>query len=179
VIAAERLGGRPVVALTGDLTRARRRAQVRDALAACDVVPQRGVDFAHRLAHAHRDAGSGAVVQIGMDTPQVTAELLVGCADGLADADAVLGPAEDGGWWLLGLRRAADAECLAGVAMSTAHTGTLTEAALAAAGCRVARAPGLRDVDTIADARAVAALAPGTRFAAAVRRLTAGELVTA
>ena len=45
-----------------------------------------------------------AVVQIGMDTPQVSPDLLAECVDGLRDDDAVLGMARDGGWWVLGVR---------------------------------------------------------------------------
>jgi glycosyltransferase A (GT-A) superfamily protein (DUF2064 family) len=83
----------------------------------------------------------------------------------LARADAVLGDAEDGGWWVLGLRDPRLARCLTGVAMSTDHTGADTRAALAAAGAAVVAAPTLADVDEPADAAHVAALAPGTRFA--------------
>ena len=169
--AASALGGRTVVALSGDLARAQRPALVRDALRACRVVPQRGSDFVQRLIRAHRDASSDAVLQIGMDTPQVTADLLARSARGLAGADAVLGPAEDGGWWVLAVRRSAYAEHLSGVPMSTSRTGELTGAALRAAGLRVGVTPPLRDVDTIEDAYAVAKLAPHTRFAAAVREL--------
>ncbi len=46
-------------------------------------------DFGARLANAHADAADGLpVLQIGMDTPQVTAELLAGCARRLLDAPA-------------------------------------------------------------------------------------------
>lgn len=170
--AAHRLRSGPaVIALTGDLSDAARSRELRVALRDCRVVPQRGADFATRLAAAHTDAagaGGGPVLQVGMDTPQIDAGLLLHCAARLADADAVLAPAEDGGWWLLAVRRAAMAEALAGVAMSSARTGALTRSALRGRGCTVIGAPRLRDVDTIADARAVAALVPHTRFAAAL-----------
>lgn len=176
--AAERLGGRVVVALTGDLGQAGRRDRLREALSGCDVVQQRGFDFADRLAAAHQDAaaGGGPVLQIGMDTPQVSADLLTGCAEDLAGADAVLAPAEDGGWWALAVRAPEQAKVLAGVPMSTNRTGELTAAALRDAGLRVVTGPPLRDVDTITDALAVAELAPRTRFAEALRSLHAGSL---
>jgi hypothetical protein len=89
-----------------------------------------------------------------------------------AEADAVLGPAADGGWWALGLRDPAHAAVLRDVPMSTAQTGARTHAALRARGLRIAPLAVLRDVDTVADARAVAArCGAGSRFAAAVTAL--------
>lgn len=138
-----------------------------------DLLPQRGAGLADRLVAAYLDTAEPGVPSflIGMDTPQLTPGLLTVALRRLRDADAVLGLAADGGWWGLGLRDARHAEALRGVPMSTAETGTATFAALAARGLRIAGLPVLRDVDTIADARAVAALAPRTRFAAAVARL--------
>jgi glycosyltransferase A (GT-A) superfamily protein (DUF2064 family) len=110
-------------------------------------------------------------VLIGMDTPQVTAELLATAVGALQHHDAVLGLAEDGGWWLMGVRDPAAAEVLADVPMSTADTGRLTVEALQSQGLRVASVPALRDVDTFADALAVAAAAPTTRFARALNEI--------
>ncbi len=143
-----------------------------------DVIPQRGDGLDERLASAFEDAGAPALV-IGMDTPQVTAALLERAVHDLAGADAVLGEAEDGGWWTLGLR-AADRRALEGVPMSVPSTGREQLARLRALGLRVRMLPVLRDVDTFADAVAVAAEIPGSRFEAAVRaaevswRTTAG-----
>ncbi len=71
------------------------------------IVPQLGRGLDERLAHAFA-AVTGAAVLIGMDTPQVSRDRLVGAMNTLAepDVDAVLGPATDGGWWAIGLRRA-------------------------------------------------------------------------
>lgn len=55
--------------------------------------------------------------------------------------------------------------------MSRPDTGAVQLARLRAAGLRVAALPEFTDVDTPADAEAVAASAPGTRFAAVVREL--------
>ena len=76
-------------------------------------------------------------MQIGMDTPQVTAADLTAVADGLGRHEAVLGDAADGGWWVLGLRRPDAAAALRGVPMSTPTTGADTRAALEAAGLAV------------------------------------------
>ncbi len=160
-----------LLALEGDLDGAVEGDALRAALAGWTVTPQHGDGFARRLAHAHAEAGPGVVVQVGMDTPHATAEHLVAAAAPLrADApahDAVLGPADDGGWWVLARRDPAVAAVLAEVEMSTERTGEETRAALTRAGWRVGTTVSLRDVDEVADADAVAALAPGSRFAAA------------
>ena len=131
-----------------------------------EVVPQRGGPLDERLANAFAVA-RGPALLIGMDTPQVTPALLA--VDWRA-ADAVFGPAADGGFWALGLR-APDPGLLRGVPMSTARTGAIQRARLRTAGLRVVDLPELRDVDTAADAVAVAREAPQTRFAARAREL--------
>jgi glycosyltransferase A (GT-A) superfamily protein (DUF2064 family) len=159
-------GAVPVVALAGVV----RREDVRDALAECVVIPQRGRTFADRLANAHADVARFGmpVLQIGMDTPQVTPSLLESCAQ---FDDAALGFALDGGWWALGLRDPRQAEVLRDVPMSRADTGVRTLEALL--GLRMAILPTLSDVDTMADARAVAAMAPHGRFAATLTEIAA------
>jgi len=131
------------------------------------VITQRGNDFADRLANAHVDASDGTpVLQIGMDTPQVTADLLAGCGKRLGDSPAVLGPANDGGWWALGLRTPAAAGCLRSVAMSQPDTGRLTLAALRSGGLDVGILAELADVDVVEDIPTVRdACAPTSRFA--------------
>jgi hypothetical protein len=136
-----------------------------------DVVRQRGDGLAVRLANGYLDTALDGVpsLLIGMDTPQVTPDHLTEAAVRLASgAEAVLGRAADGGWWALGLRDPRHAVALRGVPISTPATGRLTRNALVRRGLRVEELPVLRDVDTAADAHAVAALCPGGRFAAAV-----------
>jgi glycosyltransferase A (GT-A) superfamily protein (DUF2064 family) len=135
------------------------------------VAPQRGLTLGQRVDCAFADTAADplATVLIGMDTPQVTADLLDHCVRLLRGIDAVLGRAEDGGWWLLGLRDPSRAGLIRDIPTSRSDTGSLTLAALTAAGLTVAAAPTLRDVDTAEDAMAVAALAPMGGFAVAVR----------
>lgn len=146
------------------------------ATAGWQVFAQAGAGLGARLAHAHCHVaaqGSGPVVQVGMDTPQATPEALLAVAAAARPGRAVLGPALDGGWWVLGLDgldAAAGGPALAAVPMSTPSTYEQTREALARAGLEVRAAAALRDVDTVTDAVAVAAAAPGTRFAAAWRR---------
>lgn len=163
--------GRCHVALEGDLDDGVDADALREALEGWQVRPQRGDDFASRLVAAHADLADlgRPVLQIGMDTPQVTPALLAEVADGLQEHDAVLAPAVDGGWWALALRDPARADVLRFVQMSTEHTRALTHNALEAGGLRVADAPALIDVDEVVDAEAVAREAPESRFARAWR----------
>ncbi|MFC5199164.1 TIGR04282 family arsenosugar biosynthesis glycosyltransferase [Streptomyces kaempferi] len=156
-------------------TPARRRVLVLDGAPGpwlppgIDVVPQCGGGLDERLAAAFADC-AGPALLIGMDTPQVTPELLT--VD-FAGCDAYFGPAEDGGFWALGLA-VPDPDLVRGVPMSTAATGAAQRERLTAAGLRVRDLPCLRDVDTAYDAGLVAAAAPRGRFAAELARLEAG-----
>lgn len=159
-----------VVALTGDLNGASAGDEIRASLADFTVVPQRGANFAERLANAHVDAaeavGGLPVLQIGMDTPQVTDELISECARELLAADAVLGLARDGGWWVLGVTDAVMADCLRTVPMSRSDTGAVTLSALDDTGVHVSLVSTLADVDTVDDIDVVRrACPPGGRFA--------------
>ncbi|WP_299057194.1 DUF2064 domain-containing protein [uncultured Nocardioides sp.] len=169
------------LALEGDLAAAVRGEELTAAVAGWHVVPQRGEQLGERIAAAHEDTAhaidasgaGGTTVQIGMDTPQVTGAALRAAAATLDTAEAALGPAEDGGWWVLALRDPARAASLAPVPMSTPTTYADTRAALVAAGVEVADLPVLRDVDTVADAEAVVGLAPDGEFARAWAGLAA------
>jgi uncharacterized protein len=140
-----------------------------------EVVPQRGSGLGERLAHALEAAGGPAIV-VGMDTPQLSPGLLAAAARRLMEPmmDAVLGPAYDGGYWALGLRRP-DARVFAGVPMSSARTGSAQLHRLAALSLCTGLLPTLRDVDTMLDAAAVARAWPETGFAAAYRRISAAH----
>jgi glycosyltransferase A (GT-A) superfamily protein (DUF2064 family) len=166
------------VAMAGDLDRAVRKAELREQLNMWTLHEQRGDGFAQRLSNAHLDVARAArapVVQIGMDTPHVSAAQLVAVADLVGRGnDAVLGAAEDGGWWVLAVTDPRLALGLAGVEMSTGRTYADTLAVLEAAGATVAGTDVLRDVDTADDADLAAAAAPHTRFAREWRGLDGG-----
>ena len=134
------------------------------------VFPQRGTGLAERLAAAFEDVGGPAFL-IGMDTPQIDPGTIDEACRALSaeGTDAVFGPADDGGWWGLGLRRA-DPRAFAGVPMSEEHTGAAQLEALRSLGLRVTELEPMRDVDTIEDGLAVAALAPGSGFARELER---------
>jgi rSAM/selenodomain-associated transferase 1 len=140
--------------------------------AGVDVVEQGTGDLARRLTTAWT-ATAGPALQIGMDTPQVTATELDAAFAALVapGVDAVLGPAADGGWWAVGFRRP-QPNAFLGVPTSRPDTGRLQAARLRSLGLTVAALPTQTDVDTWADAVAVAAEHPTTAFAGAVHRQT-------
>jgi rSAM/selenodomain-associated transferase 1 len=162
---------RAVLALDGD-----RSALGEVELTSFAVVRQREGDHATRIAGAVLDASEiderpGPVVLVGMDTPQLTPTDLGRAHELLARHDAVLAPAQDGGWWLLGLTAdwvPAVGELLDGVPTSTDRTGALQRSRLQESGLTVASLRMLRDVDLAADVPAVSvACHPGSRFATA------------
>jgi uncharacterized protein len=132
-----------------------------------DVVPQVSGTLDVRIAAALAEV-AGPMVLVGMDTPQVTPERLLACD--FRSHPAWLGPAEDGGFWALGLARP-DPELVRGVPMSVPHTYSAQLDRMERAGLNVGTLPMLRDVDTWPDALAVASEAPGTRFSRVVDTL--------
>jgi rSAM/selenodomain-associated transferase 1 len=162
-------------------TPARRRVLALDGAAdgwappGFEIVSQRGAGLGERLAHALAAAGGPAII-VGMDTPQLTPALLATATRRLIEptVDAVLGPADDGGYWAIGLRRP-DPRVFAGVPMSTARTGLAQLLRLAALGLSTTLLPSLRDVDTMVDAAAVARACPESRFAAVYRHVSAAH----
>lgn len=113
-------------------------------------VAQHPGDLGQRM-HAAVQAAAGPVLVVGTDCPALTPADLQAAAQQLRDGhDAVLKPAEDGGYVLIGLR----APCwpvFDGVAWSTAQVLAQTRARLAAQGLHWLEAPTLWDVDVPAD----------------------------
>ncbi|MBD8607085.1 DUF2064 domain-containing protein [Aeromicrobium sp. CFBP 8757] len=169
---ASAVGWPVVVAMTGDLSQAARAEEIAAALEPLRVVPQRGEGLAERLAHAHADAaatsedGTG-IVQVGMDTPQLLVADYLDAGRMVELGSIVVGPATDGGWWLLGLPDPSLAERLVDVEMSADDTGAKTVEAL---GGDVVTLRTLADMDTYDDAVAIAADIPISRLAEAVSR---------
>ncbi len=109
-------------------------------------------DLGGRMARAARRAieNGEAVLLIGTDCPDLTGERLRGAAARLAGHDAVLHPAADGGYPLLGLRAFA-ASLFQDMPWSTPAVAALTLERLAALGWRVWLGETLRDIDEPAD----------------------------
>lgn len=144
-----------------------------------EVVPQREGGLDERLAGAF-DAAGGPAFLVGMDTPQVTVtDIAAGLeAMGRPGVDAVLGGADDGGYWAIGLRTP-DPRVFRGVPMSVDDTGAAQRARLGELGLVWAELRSMRDVDDIVDAEAIAAEAPGSEFARALAGIRPGGLAQA
>jgi glycosyltransferase A (GT-A) superfamily protein (DUF2064 family) len=130
-----------------------------------DVVRQEAGGRDERIAAAFPHCARGPALLVGMDTPQLTVELLAEA--GRDGHDAWFGPAEDGGFRALGFADPGRAATLVrGMPRSTDRTGVTQRCLLVEAGPSVGDAPVLRYVDTAADAAAVVACCPpGSHFA--------------
>lgn len=167
--------GRCHVSLGGDLGQLD-DVELLSRLRSWTVHPQWGAGLGERIANAHRElcpTSHAPVVQIGIDTPQVTSAVL-GSVAAMAVHQPVLGLADDGGWWVLATNDPAQVDGLEDVPMSTARTGQMTWELLRSRGSSVGVAPVMRDVDEAVDAEHVATLAPMTRFARAWRSSRVG-----
>lgn len=135
------------------------------------VIDQGSGTLSDRLATTWRTT-RGPALQIGMDTPQADASVLAAAMAQLIEGPdaAVLGQAWDGGWWAIGFL-VPRPDVFAGIPTSQADTGGRQLSRLVESGLATGLLPALRDVDTWADAIAVAACCPGGRFEAAVRRV--------
>lgn len=130
-----------------------------------EVIAQRGNGLAERLAAALSDVADAGIV-IAMDTPQVTIQhLSAGLRSLTHGADAVLGLADDGGYWVIGLRRGVDVTAVfENVPMSTSQTGAAQRRQLDLLGLRTTMLPAHRDIDTVEDLYVVVAGMAGGRL---------------
>jgi rSAM/selenodomain-associated transferase 1 len=111
-------------------------------------------DLGARLARTMRVMPPGPVVIVGADVPDVRPRHVARAFDLLGRHDAVLGPAEDGGYWLVGLRRRpAVRPPFEGVRWGGPHARADTVANLERRGMSVGFLETLSDVDTGADLR--------------------------
>lgn len=125
-----------------------------------ELAEQPAGDIGQRMQAAMAAATTlGGVIVIGADCPALTPAHLRQAAAALAGHDAVVIPAEDGGYVLLGLRQA-NAAVFSGVAWSTPQVMAQTRARLAAAGLRHAEFSPLFDVDRRSDLPRLYALMP-------------------
>lgn len=114
-------------------------------------VPQGSGSLGDRMARAIVKAPKGPVIIIGADAPGLRARHLREAFAVLRGADAVFGPAADGGFWLIGLaRRRASPDLFRGVQWSTPHALDDTLATLPQT-FRVRFLETLQDVDEAGD----------------------------
>lgn len=139
------------------------RTLVRDWLgdfAVADYRAQPAGTLGSRLIAAcrhHFHAGAHRVILIGSDCPGIDAPLLSRAFDSLEQNDLVLGPAQDGGYYLIGLQRP-EPRLFRGVRWSTDSVLAQTLLRAGRLGLRSAILPTLRDVDTTDDAATVGLL---------------------
>jgi hypothetical protein len=118
-----------------------------------EVRAQRGADLGERLSAAFAELLGGSedrAVILGGDCPELSSGDLAAAFAALERHDVALGPSADGGYWAIGLRRAAPA-LFRGIAWSTSQVLEQTQARAHAAGLRVARLETRHDLDTPAD----------------------------
>lgn len=121
-------------------------------------VPQGPGNLGDRMARILRGMPKGPVCIIGADIPGVTRARIAEAFKALGNHDAVFGPAPDGGYWLVGLKRQRPVPpgLFDGVRWSSEHA--LQDSAATMPGLKIARVATLRDVDTVADLKALASL---------------------
>ena len=143
-----------------------------------DVVPQPEGDLGDRMRGvmaALFDAGAPAVVLIGSDIPHVTPALIVeAMALTASDRDTlVLGPADDGGYYLIAANRLPDV--FTGIEWGSGRVLEQTHNAAQRDGLRVRTLARLSDVDDVDDLRRVCASGRATRTAAWVSAQALGD----
>lgn len=130
--------------------------------ASIDRVGQGRGDLGQRLERVMDGLPPGPVVIVGTDIPDIRPSHVAAAMKQLGSADAVFGPAPDGGYWLVGLkRRPCVPRAFRSVRWSSEHALADTRANLDTG--RVAMLGQLTDVDEAADF-AQAASAVGRRI---------------
>lgn len=128
-----------------------------DGLGAAAFYAQAGGNLGTRLVHAFGRSfadGNGAVVIIGTDSPGVNRRIVAAAFRALSAHDLVLGPSLDGGYYLIGLS-APHPALFRSIPWSTKDVLRATEARAQALGLNFRLLAPLRDVDSVADARAL------------------------
>ena len=125
----------------------------RELAAPAGISLQRGKDLGRRMLHCFKDLhneGHDRIVIVGSDSPTLPGEYLDQAFDQLDKVDAVLGPADDGGYYAVGCR-CPRSDMFDRVALSSPQTLQQTETAFRRAGLRSVRLPSWYDIDTPRD----------------------------
>ena len=118
-----------------------------------EYLPQEGVDLGERMRRAFDEGfrmGAGRVLIIGSDVPTLPERSISAGFERLSHSDVVLGPAVDGGYYLIGLNRPAPA-LFEGIVWSGPDVFASTLKRAFALGLRVDVLPEHRDVDSFTD----------------------------
>src|SRR5205807_8153449 len=111
-----------------------------------------GIDLGARLHHVFRwthDQGYRSTIVISSDTPQISLKIVTQAQKALATADVVLGPADDGGYYLIAMRKPYDV--FSGIPMSTSVVTHMTMQLAQRQGLKVHLLEPLFDVDELPD----------------------------
>jgi rSAM/selenodomain-associated transferase 1 len=113
---------------------------------------QQGPDLGARLLHAFQETwarGYLHTILIGSDSPHISVEIVERAQEALTDADIVLGPADDGGYYLIAMHEPHDV--FSGIPMSTTVVTEMTIAAGQQQGLKVTLIDQLFDIDELPD----------------------------
>ncbi len=130
--------------------------------------PQQGSELGERMENAFIrcfSEGFERAVLIGSDLPDLVPAVLQAAMASLAEHDAVIGPASDGGYYLIGFHKHTLApRVFHGIPWSTGTVFQETMAILHSSALAVHQAPKWNDVDTVEDLRALCKRSKGTEF---------------
>ena len=138
--------------------------------------PQRGEDFGKRLLNAFREThaqGYRRTVLIGSDSPHIDRDIITRAIDALDNSDVVLGPAEDGGYYLIAMQQPYDV--FRDIPMSTDQVLRQTIELAQHQGLQVETVETLFDIDELPDLARLARLLSAN---AALAPATAAHLAT-
>jgi uncharacterized protein len=114
--------------------------------------PQQGVDLGARLHHVFQwthDQGYQRTIVIGSDSPHISLQIITQAREALAKVDVVLGPADDGGYYLIAMRRPYDV--FTGIPMSTSVVARMTIDVAQSQGLKVHTLENMFDIDELPD----------------------------
>jgi rSAM/selenodomain-associated transferase 1 len=126
--------------------------------------PQRGAEFGDRLRHAFQwtqQQGFQRTIVISSDSPQISQDIIKQARAALDHADVVLGPADDGGYYLIAMHKPYDV--FSGIPMSTSVVAQMTIEAAQRQGLKVHLLDSLFDIDELPDLQRLAQLLAADR----------------
>lgn len=132
------------------------------------LMPQQGNDLGERMENAFIrcfSEGFERAILIGSDLPDLAPAVLQEAMASLAEHDVVIGPASDGGYYLIGFHKnTLVPQVFHGMPWSTETVFQKTTAILKNSAFSIAQAPKWNDVDTVEDLRALCTRSKGTEF---------------
>ncbi|MGB8344770.1 MAG: TIGR04282 family arsenosugar biosynthesis glycosyltransferase [Ktedonobacteraceae bacterium] len=114
--------------------------------------PQEGADLGARLHHAFAwtsNIGYKKTIVVGSDSPHIRRGMITDAQNALDETDVALGPADDGGYYLIAMRQPHDV--FSGIPMSTSVVTEMTIAAAQRLGLTVSLIESLFDIDELPD----------------------------